>query len=419
MSEHDRETGLFTGSVLFGRLWSDGEVAELLADRALIGAMLEVEAVLAEAGEAAGLVPAAAAAAIAATARGLDIDPEMLAAATARDGVPVPALVQRLRRAVTGEAAGFVHLGATSQDVLDSAMMRQAGQVLAVIDRRLAGLVARLTALADAHRATMMAGRTRGQIALPVPLGLRVAGWAAPLIRHRRRLDEMKPRLLVATLGGPVGSLSGIDPGAAARLEAAFAARLGLTLPPMPGHAQRDGLAELGSWLSLVAGALGKIGADLLIMARSEIAEVRIGGAGGSSAMPHKRNPVRAELLVAAAREVAGRSGALHGALIHAEERDGAAWTAEWQSWPAMAVVTAAALNHADGLLDDLEIDAPAMQARAGDGVDRGSADRFIDRVIAEAALWDGRPSDGRPSDGRSSGGRPSGGKLSGEGEDA
>jgi 3-carboxy-cis,cis-muconate cycloisomerase len=395
MSEHERETGLFTGSVLFGGLWSDGEVAELLADRALIGAMLEVEAVLAEAGQVAGLVPAAAAAAIAATARGLDITPEMLAAATARDGVPIPALVQRLRRAVTGEAAGFVHLGATSQDVLDSAMMRQAGQVLAVIDRR----VARLTALADAHRATMMAGRTRGQIALPVPLGLRIAGWAAPLIRHRRRLTELRPRLLVATLGGPVGSLSCIDPDAAARLEAEFADRLGLTLPPMPGHAQRDGMAELGSWLSLVAGALGKIGTDLLVMARSEIAEVRIGGAGGSSAMPHKRNPVRAELLVAAAREVAGRLGALHGALIHAEERDGAAWTAEWQSWPAMAVATAAALNHADGLLDDLEIDAPAMQARAGDGGDCGSADRFIDRVIADAVQADGR--------------------LSGEGEDA
>lgn len=404
MSEHDADVGLFTGSVLFGGLWSDGEVAALLSDRALIGAMLEVEAVLAEAGAAAGLIPAAAAGRIAGAARGLDIDPARLAAATARDGVPVPALVQSLRQAVTEDAAGFVHLGATSQDILDSAMMRQAALALAVIDRRLARLVARLAGLADGHRATMMAGRTRGQIAVPLPLGLRIAAWAAPLIRHRRRLDELKPRLLVATLGGPVGSLSGLDPEAGARLEAAFAARLGLALPPMPGHAQRDGVAELGSWLSLLAGALGKIGTDLLIMARSEIAEVRIGGAGGSSAMPHKRNPVRAELLVAAAREVSGRLGVLHGALIHGEERDGAAWTVEWQSWPAMAVTTAAALNHAAGLLDDLEIDPAAIQARAGDGGDRGSADRFIDRVIADTASSDGGVS---------------GGRLSGEGEDA
>lgn len=357
--------GLFPlDSALTGELLSDPDSRALFDDRAVLRAMLQVEAALARAQGRLGLIPAEAAARIAAVAEALDLPPEALAAGSASAGVPVPALVARLRRAVGGAAAEHVHFGATSQDIVDTALVLRLRDLLRLFDDRLRQLAALLAGLADRHRHTVMAGRTRTQQAVPVSFGLKAAGWLLPLVRQRQRLAELRPRLLLLQFGGAAGTLAALD-GHGPAVARALADELGLGLPAMPWHAQRDGMAELASWLSLTAGLLGKLGQDAMLLAQSEVAELREGGEdrGGSSTMPQKANPVSAEALVALARFAAGQVGPMHLALLHAHERDGAAWQLEWLALPPLAVATGTALRYAAALAEGLEVDAARMRA--------------------------------------------------------
>jgi 3-carboxy-cis,cis-muconate cycloisomerase len=347
---------------IFGPLLGDAEVGAILGDAVRARAMVTVEIALARVEGRLGVIDAAAAAAIAAALAGYAPDLEDLTRGTAAAGVPVPALVAQLRRQVGGEASTYAHWGATSQDILDTALVLQLRDALALLGGRLDEVISALARLADAHRATPIIGRTRFQQAVPTTFGLKVAGWLAPLLRHRERLAELTPRLLVVQLGGAAGNLVAIgDRGV--DVMAGLAAELGLGCPPMPWHSQRDSFGELASWLALVTGSLGKLGQDVLLLAQNEVGEVREAEGGGSSTMPQKSNPIRAEALVTLARRNATLVGGMHQAALHAHERDGGAWQLEWGILPDMVSGTAAALAHAEALARTMVVDATRMGA--------------------------------------------------------
>lgn len=352
-------------SRLLAPLFADPGIAALFSDAAEVEAMIAVERALARVEGRLGVIPADAAAEIDRKLDGATVDAASLAAGTRSAGVPIPALVKELRAIVGGEAAGFVHWGATSQDIVDTALVARLGTALGLLEARLDRLIEILAGLAERHRATVMAARTRTQIAVPTTFGLRAAGWLVPLLRHRERLAEARPRILMIQFGGAGGTASAIGGDGLAVMEG-LAAELGLTATPMPWHTQRDGLMELAGWLASLAASLGKIGTDVALLARSEVAEVRPGSGGGSSTMPQKANPVSAEMLVALARITAGNLGTFAQGAIHAEERDGAAWSVEWATLPAMVVAAGGGLVHAAELLETLVVDEAAMRARAG-----------------------------------------------------
>ena len=366
----------------FTALLEDAEVAGLIDDRAQVRAMVRVEAALARVQGRLGVIPAASAGAIEAALQGFAPDLDDLAAGTRAAGVPVPALVAQLRRAVeqaAGEpAAGHIHFGATSQDIGDTALVLQLRLALDVLDGRLDALCRTLAGLADAHRATPMLARTRFQPAVPTTFGLKAAGWLAPLIRHRRRLEELRPRLLVVQFGGAAGNLAALGDRGVAVMED-LAAELDLDRPPLPWHGARDNLVELAGWLALVTGSLGKFGFDVLLLAQGEVGEVREAEDGGSSTMPQKANPVRAEALVTLARRNAGLIGTMHQAMLHAHERDGSAWALEWATLPEMLGGTGAALDHAARLAATMQVDTERM---------RSNLDATNGLVLAEAAAF-------------------------------
>lgn len=365
------------GSDIYGSLLGDAEVAELLSDRAHIRAMLAAEAALARAQAAVGMVPPTVAEEIGAVARTLAVDPQELAGPTAEAGVPVIALVARLRGAVSPASADHVHKGATSQDIVDTALVLTMRDVLDLLQKRIDSLAAHLARLAREHRGSLMAARTRTQQAVPTTFGLKVAGWLSAVLRHRKRLDELRDRFLVVQLGGAAGTQAPFK-GKGAGLTEAFAAQLGLGAPTLPWHSQRDTIAELGGWLALVCAIMGKMGQDLALLSQSEVGEVRFAG-GGSSTMPQKANPVVAEVLVALARHASGLSANLQHSVVAAYERDGAAWTAEWLSLPGLTEAAGASLRQGVAAAETVQVDVARM---------RSNLDMAGGSIAAEAASF-------------------------------
>ena len=340
-------------SALLGPLVSDSATAEIFSDRAAVGAMLKFEKALATAEDRLGLIPSGAAGAIAEAADSLEPDWQRLGAGSLAAGHPVAELVSQLREA-SGAAADYVHFGATAQDAVDTALVLRLAVALDAFDSRLKDLIDVLSLKAKRFRNCVMAGRTRTQHAVPVSFGAKIAGWLVPLARHRTRLAEMGPRALTVQLGGAAGTLSvlgtrGLD------VMTELARELGLGAPVGPWHSQRDILAEVGGWLSLVSGSLAKMGQDLVLLAQTEVGEVNEGSAGGSSAMPHKSNPVRSETLVAIGRANATLLASMHQAAIHEHERSGGSWTLEWLTLPQMAVLTGSSLRLADSVAKSLQ----------------------------------------------------------------
>jgi len=342
---------------LLGALVGDDEVAGLFTAKDELEAMLAFEAALADAEAALGLIPAEAARRIGETCRGFKPDRTDLRLGIARDGVVAPALISQLRAAVGEPHGKHLHRGATSQDVMDTALTLRLKKVCDIFDRRLAALVEMLNELDKRDGAVALMGRTRMQRALPITAADKIHAWRRPLERCRTRLAGLRPRLLVVQFGGPVGTRGDLE-GKGDAVAAELARRLDLGDAPC-WHVNRDSIGEFASWLSLVCGSLGKIGQDLALMAQNEIGEVRLAGGGGSSAMPHKSNPVGAEVLVALARFAAGMAGALHQGLVAENERSGAAWTLEWLTLPPLVAATASALAHAQTLCRGLRF-APA-----------------------------------------------------------
>jgi 3-carboxy-cis,cis-muconate cycloisomerase len=333
----------FDHSWLSGLLGDDSLALQFLP-KAEHEEMVYFEEALANAEGAEGVIPAASAAFIAERIGGFGADFEAIKLATARDGVVVPEFVRQLREFIGPPHDQYVHFGATSQDVTDTALVLRLRPVLSEVGDRLAKLGAALSELDRRFGGNALMGRTRMQDALPIRVGDRLAAWSAPLGRHLDRLGELSPRLLVLQFGGGVGTLDKLgDRGQA--VAGRLAEALGLGLPAHPWHTQRDSIVELADWLSLASGSLGKIGADVTLMAQNRVDEIALAGGGGSSAMPHKSNPVAAEILVALARYNATLVGGMHQALIHEQERSGSAWTLEWMILPQMVMTTAASLR--------------------------------------------------------------------------
>ena len=303
-----------------------------------------VESALSLAAGDAGAVPVDLAGQAAAFVLGFSPDMDGLRAGMAQDGLPVPDYVRQLKAAADPALRPALHVGATSQDILDSALVLALTGLNDRFDRALKGLEAALSDLSARQGAQPLMGRTRMQAALPITAADRIAAWAAPLPRHRERLTQLRPRLEVVQYAGPVG-LRGA-PEARTQGDAiakALADRLGLYPSPAPWHSGRDGLAEYAGWLSLVTGATGKIGQDIALMAL--LGDIGLSGGGTSSAMPHKQNPVGAETLASLARDNAAQLGQMHQALLHEQERSGMAWTLEWLALPRMLSATARSLD--------------------------------------------------------------------------
>jgi 3-carboxy-cis,cis-muconate cycloisomerase len=339
---------------LLEMLAGDPEIGALFGDDAEVAALLRVEAALAQAEAEAGLISAAAAAAIGRALVAFKPDMAALAAGFAKDGVVVPALVRQVRAAVGAEHAEAVHFGATSQDIVDTGLMLRLAEVIAILLARLGAVEAALAELAARFGTRPVMAHTRMQAALPSTFAEKVRNWAEPLARERAALDRLRARLLVVQLGGPVGDRSSFN-GKGGEVARRLADRLDLGLAT-PWHSQRDVIVEFGSVLALISGSLGKFGMDVALLSQSEARAITLKGGGGSSSMPHKANPVKAELLVAMARYNAGLAGTLQQAMVAENERSGAAWTLEWLVLPQMAATTGKALEVATALVGEIEV---------------------------------------------------------------
>ena len=341
-------------NTLLAALAGDADTENLLSGEAQVAALLAVEKALAGASADCGWISDDAAAAVGAAIDGFVPDWANLAEGMAQDGVVVPALVRQLRSRVAEPHRAALHRGATSQDIIDTGLMLQLAQAFDLFEARLTALLERLDALAASDGERELMAHTRMQVALPTTWGAKLASWRDPLQRHLRALGAMRRSLLVVQLGGPVGDRSSFE-GHGDALAAALAKRLDLGLAA-PWQATRDPIVGLGNLLALISGSLGKIGADIALLAQNEVGAVQLAGGGGSSAMAHKSNPVNAEVLVALARANAGLAGTLQQAMLHEYERSGAAWTLEWLTLPPMLVNTGASLRLGLRLLDQLTL---------------------------------------------------------------
>ena len=350
---------------LFGGVFARGRVAAEVGDRAFLQAMLDTEAALARASAKAGLVPVEAAEAIAAQCRAERFDPAELGALSAAAGNPVVPLVRQLADRLPPGVADHVHTGATSQDMLDTAAMLVARRALRPLRDDLAGAADACAGLAAEHRGTLVAGRTLLQQAVPVTFGLKAAGWLVGLDETRRRLAEVDRDGLAVQLGGAAGTLAAFgDRGLAVLGE--LSAELGLAEPTVPWHAVRARPAALASALGACAGVLAKVARDVALLAQTEVAEVREGGGpgrGGSSAMPHKRNPVAAVAVAACTARVPGLVATVLGAMAQEHERAAGGWHAEWEPQRDLLRLVGSAAAWARELLDGLEVDPARMRA--------------------------------------------------------
>ncbi|WP_137819685.1 3-carboxy-cis,cis-muconate cycloisomerase [Pseudomonas sp. 2FG] len=353
---------------LFDAYFTQPAMRAIFSDHGRVQGMLDFEAALARAEARVGLIPQNAVPAIEAACKAELYDFAALAGAITSAGNSAIPLVKALGRQVaarSAEAERFVHLGATSQDAMDSGLVLQLRAAIVLLESDLASLADALAAQAQRHADTPLAGRTWLQHATPVTLGMKIAGVLGAVTRHRQRLMELKPRLLCLQFGGASGSLAALGDQAFPVAEA-LAQELQLTLPEQPWHTQRDRLVEFASLLGMIAGSLGKLGRDLSLLMQTEAGEVFEPGApgkGGSSTMPHKRNPVSAAVLIGAATRAPGLVSTMFSAMPQEHERSLGLWHAEWETLPALCCLVSGALQQALLVVPGLEVDAERMRA--------------------------------------------------------
>jgi 3-carboxy-cis,cis-muconate cycloisomerase len=373
---------------ILGALYGSDAMRAVFNEATYFQRMLDVEAALAHAQARLGMIPADAATAITAAARFENLDPAELAASARNVGYPVVGLVAGLSRAA-GAAGGWTHWGATTQDIMDTATVLQARDGLVLIRAELLAIVAALATQADRHRATVMAGRTHLQQALPITFGLKCATWAQPLIAHVERLDQLHPRLARVSFGGAAGTLASLGGHGVAVMEA-LAAELDLGVPLAPWHVCRDALAEAVGLLGLICGSLAKLATDIILLAQTEVAEVAepyVAGRGSSSTMPQKRNPIASEYILAAARGVQALVPLMLGAMAQDHERATGPWQAEALAVPQSFVLTHGALLHARSIAEGMVVDAGRM---------RRNLDLTGGLIVAEAVMMGLAPQLGR-----------------------
>ena len=366
-------------SAIFRDTFGTPAMRAVFSDEAAVRRYVEVEVALAAAEARAGVIPAEAAEGIRRGARPDAMDLAKLKAETDLVGYPIVGVVHQLANQV-GEGGRYVHWGATTQDIMDTAAVLQIRDALALVEADLAGLDAALASLAARHRLTVMAGRTHLQHALPITFGYKAAVWLAMMRRHRQRLAELKPRVLVGQLAGAAGTLASLgDSGLA--VHDALMDELGLGRPAAPWHVARDAFAETVSFLGLVTGSLAKIATDIMLLMQTEVAEAFepfVAGRGSSSTMPQKRNPISCELVVAAARIVRGHVGLMLDAMVADHERATGPWHLEWVALPEAFLAASGALRQSRFMLEGLIVDAGRM---------RRNLDLTGGLIVAEAVM--------------------------------
>jgi 3-carboxy-cis,cis-muconate cycloisomerase len=352
---------------LLDPLFRSQAVEKVFSNRATLQGMLDFEAALARAEARAGFIPPTVAPAIEAKCRAELYDMTVLARATASAGNLAIPLIKQLTRLVAQkekEAARYVHWGATSQDAIDTGRVLQLRQALSLISGELDLLAAALGDLAHKNRTTLVAARTWMQQALPTTFGLKAAGWLDAVDRHRARLAETQERCLVLQFGGAVGTMAALG---ARGLDVAtnLAKELQLALPDLPWHSHRDRMGEIATTLGLCCGTLGKVARDISLHTQTEVGEVFepfADGRGGSSTMPHKRNPVTCAVVLSAAARVPPLVGTMLAAMVQEQERGLGGWHAEWETLPDIVRLTAGALHHLTTTVSELELDPERMR---------------------------------------------------------
>jgi adenylosuccinate lyase len=369
-----------TDSQMYHHLWGTPGTRAIFAEEARLRCWIDILAALAQAQAELGYIPAGAAEAIRAHARVERLDIEAVGRETRLTGHSTLGLIRVLRDTLPGEAREHVYYGATVQDVTDTWTALAIKQVGAIAWRDLRALEHRMLELAVAHRDTLMAGRTHGQVGAPVTFGWKVASWADEVRRHLERLRGGADRWLVGQLGGAVGTAAFFG-AHALELRQRFCALLGLRDPGISWLSARDRIAEFGTTLALIAGTLARMGNEVYALARTEIGELHEAAdpaAVSSITMPHKRNPERAEHLVTLARLAQAQAHVLLDGAVHEHERDGRAWKAEWIALPEICLLTGTALELARTLLDGLEVDVTRMAANVATHHDHLASERLL-----------------------------------------
>jgi 3-carboxy-cis,cis-muconate cycloisomerase len=375
-------------SALFRDSFGTPAMRAIFEDSALLARYTEVEVALARAQGRLGVIPAQAAQQIAEKCDASRLDIDRLRKETEVVGYPILPLVRQLA-AQCGEAGKFLHWGATTQDIMDTAVVLQVRDALAIVGKDVEALRSILVRQAKRYRDTPMAGRTHLQQALPVTFGYKLAIWLDMLDRHAARLEQMKPRVLVGQFAGAAGTLASLG-SRGLEVQQALCAELKLAQPAATWHAARDGLAEAVNFLGLLTGSLGKIAFDVMLMASTEIGEVAepfVHGRGGSSTMPQKRNPISSELILAAAKAVRQHAGLMLDALVQDFERATGPWHAEWIALPEAFILSGGALRQAKFMLDGLVVDEARM---------RKNLDMTHGLIVAEAVMMGLAPHLGR-----------------------
>lgn len=366
-------------SGIFRDAFGSPAMRAVFADESVVAKYVEVEVALAAAEAKAGVIPQQAADAIKRSAHADAIDLAKLKQETDLVGYPIVGVVHQLAKQC-GDAGRYIHWGATTQDIMDTATVLQIRDALALVETDLAAMDTALRALAQKHRTTVMAGRTHLQHALPVTFGYKAAVWLGMVIRHRQRLKELLPRVLVGQFAGAAGTLASLgDKGLA--VHDALMQELGLGRPPIPWHVARDGFAETVAFLGLVTGTLAKIATDVMLMMQTEVAEAFepfVAGRGSSSTMPQKRNPISCELILAAAKVVRQNTGLMLDAMAADHERATGPWQLEWVAIPEAFIATGGALHQARFMLEGLIVDAQRM---------RRNLDLTGGLIVAEAVM--------------------------------
>jgi 3-carboxy-cis,cis-muconate cycloisomerase len=366
-------------SAIFRDAFGTPAMRAIFADEALVARYVQVEVALAAAEARAGVIPKEAAEAIRRGADPAAIDLAKLKAETDIVGYPIVGVVHQLAKQC-GEAGRYVHWGATTQDIMDTATVLQMRDALALVEDDLKAIEAALAALARKHVGTVMAGRTHLQHALPVTFGYKAAVWLSMIVRHRQRLAELKPRVLVGQFAGAAGTLASLgDKGLA--VHDALMDELGLARPSMPWHVARDGFAEAVCFLGLVTGSLAKIATDVMLLMQTEVAEAFepfVQGRGSSSTMPQKRNPISCEMILAAGKIVRQQAGLMLDAMAADHERATGPWQLEWVAIPEAFLASSGALRQARFMLEGLTVDAGRM---------RRNLDLTGGLIVAEAVM--------------------------------
>ncbi len=339
-------------------LYGTPEMRAVFDDMHLLQKWLDTEVALAQAEAELGIIPEAAAAEITRCARAGQLDLPRLKQLIDQTVHPIVPVIRVLQQACSGDAGEYIHWGATTQDIMDTAMILQIKEAIAILEERLASFAVVLSESALKYRDLLMAGRTHGQQALPVTLGYKIAVWLAEVDRHRTRLAQIKPRVLVGEFGGAVGTLASVT-ASGLQIQQGMMERLGLGAPVISWHTARDNLAEFASILSLIAATMGKIANEIINLQRTEIAEVEEPfneGKVGSSTMPHKRNPMLCEAILALARLVIRSTPAAMDAMIQEHERDWVGDHIEWAYLPEICIMTDGALQLTERVIAGLRV---------------------------------------------------------------